>query len=72
MARQWFIPGIDALFQGGMIDEDGTEEWFVPGVGMINEDQTPAPSGRIMSSLAGTGGLAGLGGIAGQGGGLAG
>ena len=42
MARQWFVPGIDALFQGGMIDEDGTEEWFVPGVGMINEDQAAA------------------------------
>lgn len=31
-----------------------------------------APAGRIMSSLAGSGGLAGMGGIAGQGGGLAG
>ena len=38
MARQWFIPGIDALFQGGMIDEDGTEEYFVPRVGMLNEN----------------------------------
>ena len=35
MARQWFIPGPN----GGMIDEDGTEEYFVPGVGMLNEDQ---------------------------------
>ncbi len=42
MAAQWFIPGIDALFQGGMIDEDGEDEWFVPGVGMINEDQAAA------------------------------
>jgi len=32
----------------------------------------PAPSGRIMSSLASSGGLAGGGGLAGQGGGLAG
>ncbi len=40
MARQWFIPGLDALFQGGMIDEDGTEEYFVPTVGQINEDQS--------------------------------
>ena len=32
----------------------------------------PAPSGRIMSSLAGYGGLAGKGGLAGGGGGLAG
>lgn len=31
-----------------------------------------APSGRIMSSLAGSGGLVGAGGIAGEGGGLAG
>ena len=31
----------------------------------------PAPTGRIMSSLAGAGGLAGKGGIAGDGGGLA-
>ncbi len=42
MARQWFIPGIDSLFQGGMIDEEGIEEWFVPSVGMINEDQAVA------------------------------
>ncbi|MCZ6898273.1 MAG: hypothetical protein O7D95_06175 [Betaproteobacteria bacterium] len=34
--------------------------------------EAAAPSGRIMSSLAGAGGLAGFGGIAGQGGGLAG
>ncbi len=37
MARQWFMPGVDALFQGGMIDEDGTREYFVPGVGYLNE-----------------------------------
>ena len=37
MARQWFMPGIDALHRGGMIDEDGTEEYFVPVVGMLNE-----------------------------------
>ena len=34
--------------------------------------EAAAPTGRIMSSLAASGGLAGLGGIAGQGGGLAG
>ena len=34
--------------------------------------ESGAPSGRIMSSLAGGGGLAHKGGIAGQGGGLAG
>ena len=32
----------------------------------------PAPSGRIMLSIAGSGGLVGEGGIAGKGGGLAG
>ena len=67
--RQWFMPGIDAIFRGGMIDEEGTEEYFVPAVGMINEDQAAAAvSGRVMSSLVGSGGLAGHGGIAGVGG----
>ncbi len=36
------------------------------------ELEVPEPPGRVMSSLAGSGGLAGKGGIAGQGGGLAG
>ncbi len=73
MARQWFVPPIDSLFRGGMIDEDGTKEYFLPGVGQINEDQAAAVAGgRVMSSIAGAGGLAGSGGIAGQGGGLAG
>ena len=36
MARQWFLPG------GGMIDEDGVEEYFVPSVGYLNEDQAAA------------------------------
>ncbi len=70
MARQWFMPGVDELSRGGMIDEDGTEEYFVPRVGYLNEDQATV-SGRVMSSLAGAGGLAGHGGIAGAGGGLA-
>ena len=35
MARQWFLPSPE----GGQIDEDGTEEYFVPSVGQINEDQ---------------------------------
>lgn len=47
MARQWFIPGIDTLFQGGMVDEDGEEEYFVPGVGMINEDQPEAAAATV-------------------------
>ncbi len=39
MARQWFMPGIGFPFQGGMIDEDGVDEYFVPSVGILNEDQ---------------------------------
>ncbi len=35
MARQWFLPSPG----GGMIDEDGAEEYFVPTVGYLNEDQ---------------------------------
>ena len=42
MARQWLIPGNGLPFSGGMIDEDGVEEWFVPSVGFINEDQADA------------------------------
>ena len=38
----------------------------------LEQTEPPAPSGRIMSSMAGSGGLAGQGGIAGHGGGLAG
>ncbi len=38
MARQWFLPSP----HGGMIDEDGEEEYFVPSVGQINEDQAAA------------------------------
>lgn len=72
MARQWFVPPVDSIFRGGMIDEDGTKEYFLPDVGQINEDQAAAVGGRVMSSLAGAGGLAGSGGIAGTGGGLAG
>ena len=71
MARQWFIPGSVMPLSGVMIDEDGTEEYFIPALGMFNEDQAAA-GGRIMSSLAAHGGLAGHGGIAGPGGGLAG
>ncbi len=41
MARQWFLPNP----RGGMIDEDGEEEYFVPDVGMINEDQAAAVAG---------------------------
>jgi len=72
MARQWFIPSGVMPLSGVMIDEDGEEEYFIPALGMFNEDQAAAVGGRIMSSLAGSGGLAGPGGIAGLGGGLAG
>jgi hypothetical protein len=40
--------------------------------GIVQFQATAAAGGRIMSSLAGSGGLAAKGGIAGQGGGLAG
>jgi len=53
MPRQWFVPPVDNLFQGGMIDEDGTEEYFLPGVGMINEDQAAAvASDGILAGIA--------------------
>ncbi len=39
MARQWFIPGGVMPLAGVMIDEDGTEEYFIPALGMFNEDQ---------------------------------
>jgi len=41
MARQWFLP------DGGMIDEDGVEEYFVSNVGMLNEDQAAAVTATI-------------------------
>ncbi len=42
MARQWFIPGGVMPLSGVMIDEDGEEEYFIPALGMINEDQATA------------------------------
>ncbi len=71
MAAQWFVPGDFMPVAGGMVDEDGTDEYFIPGLGMFNENQAAAAAGRIMGSIAGKGGLAGPGGIAGIGGGLA-
>ncbi len=64
--RQSFLPGY------GYIVEQDDEESFLPGYGYVKEDQADVAGGRVMSSLAGSGGLAGMGGIAGQGGGLAG
>lgn len=46
-----------------------TQEYIIP-VALVYG--SVEPTGRIMSSLAGSGGLAGMGGIAGIGGGLAG
>ena len=39
MARQWFIPSGVMPLSGVMIDEDGEEEYFIPALGMFNEDQ---------------------------------
>ncbi len=32
---------------GVMIDEEGTEEYFIPALGMINEDQAAAVTGVL-------------------------
>ena len=45
MARQWFIPGGVMPLAGVMIDEDGEEEYFIPALGMFNEDQAAAAEG---------------------------
>ncbi len=45
MARQWMIPG------GGVIDEDGTEEYFVPGLGVVAEDQAAAAAAETNAPL---------------------
>ena len=45
MARQWFIPSGVMPLSGVMIDEDGTEEYFIPALGMFNEDQAAAVAG---------------------------
>ncbi len=42
MARQFFIPAGVMPLSGVMIDEDGTEEYFIPALGMFNEDQAAA------------------------------
>ena len=42
MARQWFIPSGVMPLSGVMIEEDGTEEYFIPALGMFNEDQAAA------------------------------
>ena len=37
MAAQWFIPSGVMPLSGVMIDEDGEDEYFIPGLGMLNE-----------------------------------
>lgn len=48
MARQWFIPSGVMPLSGVMIDEDGTEEYFIPALGMFNEDQAAAVTNRLL------------------------
>lgn len=56
---------------GIVITETGERTYAINSI-VITETQAVVTAGRIMSSLAGSGGLAGLGGIAGRSGGLAG
>ena len=57
----------------GAVEQVAGRTWANSGGSGAHEDQAVAPAGgRIMASLAGSGGLAGMGGIAGAGGGLAG
>lgn len=52
MARQWFIPDGVMPLSGVMIDEDGEEEYFIPALGMFNEDQAAAAAaGKLAGSL---------------------
>lgn len=67
MARQWTTP------DGSVISEVGERQWTTPEGAVVSEAIVAPPTGgRIMSSLAASGGLAYKGGVAGQGGGLAG
>ena len=47
MAEQWFIPSGVMPLSGVMIDEDGEEEYFIPALGMFNEDQAAAEPSTI-------------------------
>lgn len=44
MARQWQTPlgPFGAYYGGGIVNEDGTEEYQTPGGGILNEDQSAA------------------------------
>ena len=39
MAEQWLIPSGVMPLSAVLIDEDGEEEYFIPGLGMFNEDK---------------------------------
>ena len=46
MARQWFIPSGVMPLSGVMIEEDGEKEYFIPSLGMFNEQEAAAaPAG---------------------------
>ncbi len=70
MARQYTSPLCGAISE----TKASGRQWTMPLGGAINDTTAAgAPAGgRVMSSLAGSGGLASMGGIAGSGGGLAG
>lgn len=57
---------------GGKIHFETGERTVISGTKIVQETTAAAVSGRIMSSMAASGGLAGKGGLAGAGGGLAG
>ena len=42
MAEEWFVPSGVMPMSGGLINENDEDEWFVPGLGLINEDQAAA------------------------------
>ena len=50
MAAQWFIPSGAMPLSGVMVDEDGTDEYFIPGLGMFNEDQAAAAGGGVFQN----------------------
>jgi len=74
-AKRRSIPGVS--FYAGLTNPVadgtiGTSDRQHTGYGYVGIAADTPPAGRIMSSLAASGGLAGMGGIAGKGGGLAG
>jgi hypothetical protein len=45
MAKQWFLPGI------GMVGEDGTDEFFIPGYGMLDNAETVPATDLVINNL---------------------